>query len=433
MKKSDQLKQTRAEKVTAQGLLISTAETANRDFTAEEQTQFDALENEIRSLDTNIASAVAVETAKERAAKNAGTRLDDGAQHNTRKRSFSIHRAILAQLGEVELDSEESREIEENRTAAIASGISPEGTVFRLPSRSDKSRAAQTVTGDSGTYGGETVATDVMAPIDFLRPDPLVSRNGATYLRNCVGDLKFSKNEGGIVATWEGETDETASTANVYASLGLSPKRLSVTVPISLQNLRQSSFDMEMYTINEINLALENKIDSTVVNGPGTGGSPAGILVTSGVNTVSTGTNGSAPTWDMVVDAETAVFVENANSGKLNYLINPKTRGTFKKTKHEAGDFNYLMTPQNEINGYGVLTSNHVPSNLTKGSGTGLSALVFGDLTQILIAQWGLMDFTVDPYTRKKEGLIEVTVNLYVDLAIKQPKAFTKIVGLITA
>jgi HK97 family phage major capsid protein len=435
MKKSDQLKQTRAGKVEAQSALITAAETANRDFTPDEQSQFDALDNEIRTLDTSIASQMRIEEAQTRAIQLENRDLlnpNSEAEKPKQKRTFSIHRAVLAELGEVQLDPEEMREAEENRNAAIASGITPDGFVFRLPSRNVVNRATQTVTGDSGGYGGENVATDVLAPIDFLRPEPLLSRSGATYLRNCVGDLKFPKNNGGIVATWEGETDETASTANAYGSLGLTPKRLSVTVPVSIQMLRQSSFDIELYTVNQINSALENKIDSTGVNGPGTGGSPTGILNTSGVSSVATGTNGSAPTWDMVVDSETAVFVENANSAKLVYLINPKTRGKFKKTKHEAGDFNYLMTPQNEINGYPVLTSNHVPSDLTKGSGTALSALIFGDMSQVLIAQWGMMDFTVDPYSRKKEGLVEITVNLYMDIAVKQPKAFTKIVGLIT-
>jgi HK97 family phage major capsid protein len=432
MKKSDQLKLERAGKVKAQGDLLAKAKAENRDLNETETASFDALDGEIAALDTNIERAVKIEAAELRAANLEGRAPITPAEEvkPKAKRSFSIHRAILAQMGEVELTEEETTEAEQNRKLAVASGITPRGFVFRFPSRKTE-RAVQTVTGDSGGYGGNTVATEVLDPIDFLRPEPLLSRVGATYLRNCVGDLSFPKNNGGIVATWEGETDETESTANAYDKLGLKPKRLSVTVPISVQNLYQSNFDIESYTVNQINLAIENKLDETGVNGTGSG-QPFGILNTTGINTVATGTNGSALTWDMVVDAETAVFVENGNASRMNYLINPKTRGKLKKTKHEAGDFNYLMTPQNEINGYPVQTSNHVPSTLTKGTGTALSALVFGDFSQIFIAQWGMVDFTVDPYSRKKEGLVEITVNLYMDMAIKQPKAFTVIKGIIT-
>jgi HK97 family phage major capsid protein len=209
------------------------------------------------------------------------------------------------------------------------------------------------------------------------------------------------------------------------------PKRLSVTVPISLQNLLQSSIDLERYTINEINLAIENAIDAAAINGTGTG-QPLGILNNTNVNTVATGTNGSDPTWDMIIDAETNVFVANASAAKMNYIMNPKTRGKLKKTKHAAGDLNYIMGTDGNVNGYASATSNHVPSNLTKGTGTNLSALVFGDFSQLNIHQWGFMDLSVDEYSRKKEGLVEVTVNIFLDVMVKQPKAFSVTKGLIT-
>jgi hypothetical protein len=132
------------------------------------------------------------------------------------------------------------------------------------------------------------------------------------------------------------------------------------------------------------------------------------------------------------VDAETNVFVANASAAKMNYLINPKTRGKLKKTKHAAGDLNYIMGVDGNINGYGSAVSNHVPSNLTKGAGTALSAMVLGDFSQLNIHQWGFMDLSVNEISRKKEGLIEVTVNIFLDVLVKQPKAFSVVKGLIT-
>jgi hypothetical protein len=37
----------------------------------------------------------------------------------------------------------------------------------------------------------------------------------------------------------------------------------------------------------------------------------------------------------------------------------------------------------------------------------------------------------MDEYSRKKEGL-EITVNIFVDVLVKQPKAFSVVNGLIT-
>jgi HK97 family phage major capsid protein len=254
---------------------------------------------------------------------------------------------------------------------------------------------------------------------------------GANYIAGLTGNLRFPKNEGGIVASWEGETTTTGATDNAYGYLDSMPKRLSVTVPISLQNLLQSSADLEMYTIKEINVAIENAIDAAAINGTGTL-QPLGILNATGVNVVATATDGSIPTWDMIVDSETNVFVGNASGAKMNYVMNPKTRGKLKKTKHAAGDMNYIMGVDGNVNGYPSAVSNHVPSNLAKGTGTNLSSLVFGDFSQLNIHQWGFMDLSVDEYSRKKEGLVEITVNIFVDVLVKQPKAFSVVKGLIT-
>lgn len=92
------------------------------------------------------------------------------------------------------------------------------------------------------------------------------------------------------------------------------------------------------------------------------------------------------------------------------------------------------MDKTGEVNGYPSVASNHIPSDLSKGTSTGVcSALIFGDFSQMLINQWGYMDLSVDEFSRKKEGLIEVTVNLFMDVVVKQPKAFTVVKDILTA
>lgn len=428
MKKSAELKQERASKIAAQKDLTTVATTENRSMNETETTAFRGVQTEIENLTEQIRDAEAFEANQRSLVGSEGTGFQEEQKPAERKAVFSIHRAIRSQMvnAGVKLEGAELEMHERAAKSALASNIPLSGVAIELK------RAGQSVTGDTGNKGGALVATDLQSPIDFLRPAPLMQKIGATYLTGLTGNLRFPKNEGGIVASWEGETATTTETANVYGYLDSIPKRLSVTVPISLQNLMQSSIDLEMYTINEINLAIANAMDVAAINGTGTG-QPLGLLNNSNVNQVGTAANGSAPTWDMIVDAETNVFVENANASRMSYVVNPKTRGKLKKTKHEAGDLNYIMGIDGNVNGYASETSNHIPSNLTKGTGTALSALVFGDFSQLLINQWGFMDLSVDEFSRKKEGLIEVTVNVFVDVLVKQPKAFSVVKGIITA
>lgn len=426
MKKSTELKLERTAKLQSQQALVAKAKEEKREMTDEENASFDTLQTESEALTRSIQRSEQLEKNELLLGTKEENRADDAPDaEETPKAVFSIHRAIRSQMANGKLEGVE-KEVHDRIMASEKPGnITLSGVAIPM------NRAQQSVTGDTGTKGGALVATDLQSPIDFLRPEPLMKKIGATYITGLTGNLRFPKNEGGIVASWEGETATTPETANVYGYLDSIPKRLSVTVPISLQNLMQSSIDLERYTVNEINLAIENAIDAAAVNGTGTG-QPLGILNNTNVNLVTTATDGSAPSWDMIVDAETNVFVANASSAKMNYLVNPKTRGKLKKTKHAAGDLNYIMGTDGNVNGYASAVSNHVPSNLVKGTGTGLSALVFGDFSQLNIHQWGFMDLSVDEFSRKKEGLIEVTVNIFLDVLVKQPKAFSVAKGLIT-
>jgi hypothetical protein len=62
----------------------------------------------------------------------------------------------------------------------------------------------QTVTQDAGAFGGNTVATELRGPIDYLRPMPVVEKLGAVFLTGLSGN-GIPKNNGGVVATWEGK------------------------------------------------------------------------------------------------------------------------------------------------------------------------------------------------------------------------------------
>ena len=421
MKKSDQLKLERTAKVEAQGVLLNKAKAENRELTAEENISFDALDSEIGDLDGQIQRQLKIEAAELRAAEVAGRPVVVVA--GKEQRSFSINRAIRSLVSGAALEGPELEANQRGVEAARAAGIGVAPSSFTVPlfaTRAD----GQTVTADSGVYGGNTVATDVLAPIDFLRPKPVVESLGAVFLTGLQGNVQFPKNNGGVTATWEGEVDEVTNTKTAWGKIEMKPRRLAVSVLVSLQNLMQSSFDMELYTMNEIRKAIENEIDKDALYA---------ILDDSGVNTVAIGTNGGPLTFAKAVAMETEVYVDNANGARMNYVSNSKVRGKAKTTVLESGQATYLLQ-NNEINGYPFSNSNHIPSDLVKGtSGSVCSALIFGDFSKLVVGQWGFMDISVDDKSRKKEGYIEITANVYLDTAALEPKAFSVCKDITTA
>lgn len=432
MKKSAELIKERAALIEAQKRMHLLAEKETRSYTEEETIEFRRLQGEIDAMNEKIRDAEAFE-ANLRMMGGAPASTDLGQseerEHQEMKANYSLHKAIRSQQQNGVLDGIEKELHDETVRRAESVGIAITGIAIPML---EKRAAGQTVTQDSGAYGGNLVATDLQSPIDFLRPQPIVEKLGARFISNLQGNLKFPVNEGGIVATWEGEVDTVANSKNAYGSKTMMPKRLAASVLISLQNLLQSSIDLEMYTIQDIRAVIANAIDLAAINGSGTGDQPLGILNTSGINTIAGGTNGLAPTWAQIVGMETAVFVENANAAKMAYAVNPVTKGKLKTLKHEAGDLGYLMNQDGTINGYPVGVSNLIPGNITKGTGTNLSAGLFGDFSQLIIGQWGFLDLSVDDKSRKKDGYVEVTVNTFLDILVKQPKAFSVVKDWIT-
>lgn len=446
MKKSVEIRQELAGLVGSQTALMEGAKKETRSLTESETTAFNDLQ--VKILERK--SALAVAEAFEENQRSFGANGDggesvfgkDGREGEQRsaesKGSFSLNKAIRSLLSNQPFTGAELEAHNRAKEVAREAGVGLSVSGFALPmfdSRSVKTenRAdGQTVTGDSGAYGGTTVATDKGVPIDYLRPQPVVEKMGATFLTGLVGNLSFPKNNGGVTAVWKGEVETVDPTKDAWDEVELIPKRLTVRVPISLQNLMQSSFDMEVYTMKVIRTEIENKLDKAVLVGAGSG-EPIGLLNAVGVNTLAVGTNGGAPTYAIQVGLETPIFTANANAAKMAYVSNSKVRGKLKTTPKESGQPIYLMSDSNDVNGYPYFNSNHIPSNLTKGTAVGVcSAEIFGDFSQVVLAQWGFMDITVDDKSRKKDGYIELIVNVFADVAVLQPTAFTVVKDLLT-
>ncbi len=429
MKSSDELKEERASLKDKQQALVDLAKGEKREMTEKENNSFDDIQIKRKKLDSAILRAEQIE-ADERAGSAAAGVVVGGAEkieHDKMKQRYDFHKALRSQMANGVLDGVEKEIHEETVLRAKEAGVAITG--LAIPTDFTEKRAdGQTVTQDSGGYGSSLVADQLQSPIEFLRPKPIVETLGARFMTGLQGDLVFPTNDGGISGAWQGEVATTSASKNAYGSKKMSPNRYAVRALISLQNIMQSSYDLQMMTVEDIRAVIANAIDLAAINGAGSSNVPEGILNTTGIGSVVGGTNGAAPSWEHIVGLETKVFTNNADAANMGYLINPATKGKLKTTKHSAGDLNYLMSASNEINGYKVGVSNHVPGDLTKGTLSGTAnAGIFGDFAQLLIGQWAFLDLSVDDKSEKKNGYIAVDVNTFVDTLVRQPKAFSAI------
>jgi HK97 family phage major capsid protein len=278
------------------------------------------------------------------------------------------------------------------------------------------------------TAGGHTVPTSTESLIPILRPRMRVESLGATVLSGLSGNLDFPKQDGASVAVWEGETDENAQSDATFKKLTMSPKRVGAFTKFSKQLLAQSSISVENFVRNDLEIAIALAVDAAAINGSGAGNQPTGLLNTTGIGSVAIGANGGAATRNQLVDLESAIAAENADEGVLAFLTTPGVRGALRKTKTDAGSGIFVWGEMaNTLLGYNAQVSTQVPSNLTKGSGTNLHAMLFGDFSKLVLGNWAGLDIVIDPYTLATQAMVKVTVNSWWDIMVRYPKAFSAI------
>lgn len=290
-------------------------------------------------------------------------------------------------------------------------------------------RRALDTTAGSGSI--PTIQSGMM--IDLLRNRVLLARLGATMLNGMVGDFEIPKQTAAGTAQWVAEAGAAAASNQTIGQVAFSPKTLSAHTDVTRKFVKQTSIDAEQFVRNDLTRVLAIELDRAGFNGSGTGAEPEGILQNAGITTVDLGANGGAPTWAKVVEMETVVAQQNADINTLAYVTNAQGRGKLKVTEKATGTAKFLWDDGNLLNGYQAHATQQIPANLADGTGTNLSAMVFGDFSTVFIALWGAVDVLVDPYSLSTSGGVRIVFLQDLDIKFRHAESLSKIVDMITA
>ncbi|MFM7389426.1 MAG: phage major capsid protein, partial [Vampirovibrionales bacterium] len=289
---------------------------------------------------------------------NVGGKRSEGEFEDTQR--FSVMNVFRHLSGDSRVDVGYEREVK--REAEIAQGRSIKG--LYVPSDVLARTLSVTL---SGATGGNTVATQLGSLIDILRNATPMGELGVQFVDGLQGNLDLPKVLSGTVASWKGEGVKGDTSFPSFGKISLQPHSLVGLVPVTTQMLRQSASVGESLLMTMLMNAIMEKVHEAAILGSGSGAIPQGLLGTLGIGNVNIGTNGGALTESVLVDLETQVSVANALTGRLGYYTNSKVRGFMKKTPVQTGsDLRLLDRVTSQANGYNVVTSNILPSNLVK-------------------------------------------------------------------
>lgn len=426
MKKSDQLKQTRSQKEDRQQAIVDAAKAENREMTAEETQEFDTLQTEVTDLDKQIERQLQVEQLEiNRARRTAApvTGGDDDPESSEQReiknlaKRYSIARHMqLAREGkafdgvEKEMDDIGGAE---NRAAGIEDKLTDKITV-RVPMQVLRA-AGQTVTQDSGNYGGALVHDQAPRVFDPFQPKLFLEQLGATRLTGLRGGKIPLPSFGSFQFEWLDEVESITPQKAAVGGPSLSPERLGAAVPISERLLLQSSIDVDAMVMKILRRGYENALQYAAINGSGTSNEPRGILNTVGIQSVTH--DPALPTRADLLKLQSLLEIENVGDASLGFLTHPAMKFALKGIPVVALGSRFLWEGE-EIDGVKAVSSSLVPAL------SGNYPVIYGDWSNLFIGEWGALNMIIDPYTRVLSGEIQVVVNAFAGVAVARPKAF---------
>lgn len=390
--------------------------------------QSQSIEDFIRSYNSRVPEAQAVRTAESPAIGLTQREVEQ----------FSFVRLFASLMDPANSALRESAGFElECSTAAVGRGHQmARGASHRIPFDVLAAGFSRDLTVGTPTAGGNLVATELRSDsfIDVLRNAMALEQLGITTLTDLNGNVAIPRQTGGATGYWVAEGGTTTESQPAFDQVALTPKTVGAFTDISRQLLLQSSLSIEALVRGDLAKIIALELDRAGLTGSGTSNQPRGVLNTSGIGSVVGGTNGLAPTYDHMVDLETAVANANAAMGNMGYLTNTKVRGKLKKTQRFAGtNGDPVWERGNEINGYKTAISNQVPSNLTKGTSAGVcSAIAFGNWSDLIMGMWGGLDVLVNPYINSTTGTVRIEVFQSADIAVRHPESFAAMIDALT-
>ena len=349
------------------------------------------------------------------------------------KREYSLGRMVQAQVTNDWRKAGFEREMNDE----IAKRVGREAEGIYVPDFAWQQRGPLS-TAATGGSGAEVVFDDFVPTahrgdmfIEALRARQVLSGLGATYMTGLTGRIKMPKVATGANAAFVEELADVADGAGTDGGVTLQPRTMGAFVDLSRLLMMESVPAIEQVIQNDLLASAADRTEFYAIQGSGSSGQPTGILNTSGVNDldISTGTDVAALTWADITALVKLVEEDNGivNGNAAGFLSHPSVKAKMSQTVKVASTDSVMLLndPWNNIYGYPAAFSSNVPTTLDPGDGgNDASALIFGDFSQLIIAQFGAPSILVDPYTGSRAGTVRMVLHAELDVGVRNAVSF---------
>lgn len=363
-----------------------------------------------------------LEAVNQRAARPLSEQTEEAAigMSDSDVRCFSLLRAIRALAPNATAKDREAAAFEFECSAAAQRAYDREAKGILIPAEvlARAFNAGGAANTPSGAQSGANLVANTLLTgsfIEMLRNRTTIMRLGTT-LGGLVGTVDIPKQTGGATAYWVGEGEDATEGTPVIGQLAMAPKTVAAYTDLTRRLMMQSTPDAEGIVRRDLANALAQALDYAGYYGSGSDKQPRGIKNYSGINAVDFAASGdggtsAAPTFAELVKMETEVAADNADIGQMGYVGHSRFRGYCKTTpKFGSGTESTIWEPGGTVNGYRTEITNQVLA----------TDVFFGNFADFIIAMWGGLDLTVDPYSLSKSGGLRIVMFQDVDMNLRR-------------
>lgn len=271
--------------------------------------------------------------------------------------------------------------------------------------------------------GGNMVATN-LRPQDFiglLRNRTLATQLGVRTLSGLVGNADITRQTAGATAYWlASESTAITESQQTLGLLQLRPNNLGAYTEVTRQLMLQSTPDADSFVMGDLAAQLAVAIDAAIFAGTGTE-QPQGIIGTASVGAVTGTTLGLAG----LIEAQTDVAGANALTANCRYVTTPAVAGLLSQRARIASTDSKTLWQGNILDGVVEGYQAHSSNNITAAT------CIFGDFSQAILAEWGVLEVDVNPYANFTAGITGIRAFYTCDVGVRVPGAFS-VIGTIT-
>lgn len=254
------------------------------------------------------------------------------------------------------------------------------------------------------TAGGMVPLTikDILPPLEM---GLIWDKVGIAVETGVIGDISWPV-MGSVEASVLGEKEELTDTGVDLSSIKPKKERVGITIPITYQAINDTNSNLlgiiqtqaRMGITRLLNrVAFSHQKFTSSFHGPFAGASASGTFA------------GKVPTYAELLSMKGKVAATGVEMSGFCFVMSENMKAVLEATPVDAGS-GRMIIENGTIKGYPVFTTEYINYGSDKAK-AGVEYIAAGCFGYLAANQYGDLRIVVNPYSRAKEDIVEVTIN----------------------